>query len=618
MRSRQKAALNEVLARHVERLDRRIARLEALSSRYSWSRLGIVLGGGALAWLVFETAGDAPGALLLTLVAAGFGAAAFRHGRIERSIRRHRLWRRIKSAQVARMNLDWPHLPLSPEAAADPEHPFERDLNLTGPRSLHHLLDTAVSREGSTRLRDWLTTAVPDPARTRRRQALVAELAPLSTFRDRLTLQSALVSDPAEGRWEGDRLLRWLRHHTDDPKIVRLLAGLGVLAAANVTLFVLWAAGVLPPWWAFTFTAYAWVYLLRNRAFRHLFEEAEHLHGTLGLFGAVLKHLESFSYRRHPHLERLCAPFHQGERRPSRLLRRLGWIAVAASSQKSELLWLVLNALVPWDLYFSYRLGRYKEALREVLPVWLDRWYELEALCALAGFAYLNPSYTLPDVADAPAATSAEPLLEAHRIGHPLLPDAVKVRNDYAIQHTGAITLVTGSNMSGKSTFLRTLGVNLCLAYAGGPVDAERLHAAPMRLFTCIQVSDSVNDGISYFYAEVRRLKALLEELRLPHRYPLFFLVDEIFRGTNNRERLAGSRAYVRALAGGHGAGLISTHDLELVQLADELPDLRNMHFREEVRDGRMLFEYRLHEGPCPTTNALKIMELEGLPVETA
>jgi DNA mismatch repair ATPase MutS len=138
----------------------------------------------------------------------------------------------------------------------------------------------------------------------------------------------------------------------------------------------------------------------------------------------------------------------------------------------------------------------------------------------------------------------------------------------------------------------------------------------PFRLFTCINVSDSVHDGISYFYAEVRRLKALLISLRAEHDLPLFFLIDEIFRGTNNRERLQGSRSYVRALAGQHGTGLISTHDLELVTLADELPNLHNYHFREEVEEGRMVFDYLLHLGPCPTTNALKIMELEGLPVD--
>ena len=145
---------------------------------------------------------------------------------------------------------------------------------------------------------------------------------------------------------------------------------------------------------------------------------------------------------------------------------------------------------------------------------------------------------------------------------------------------------------------------------------AEQLHTIPWRLFSCIQVSDSLNDGISYFYAEVQRLKALLDALRKDHPYPLFFLIDEIFRGTNNRERQTGSRSYVRALTGGRGAGIISTHDLELTGLSQQITGLRNLHFREDVRDGKMIFDYRLREGPCPTTNALKIMAMEGLPVD--
>jgi DNA mismatch repair ATPase MutS len=180
--------------------------------------------------------------------------------------------------------------------------------------------------------------------------------------------------------------------------------------------------------------------------------------------------------------------------------------------------------------------------------------------------------------------------------------------------------------MSGKSTFLRTLGVNLVLAYAGAPVAARFLRTRPFRLFTCIHVSDSLSDGISYFYAEVRRLKALLVELQRAGEvghdgaqsaagYPIFYLIDEIFRGTNNREREIGSRAYVRALAGAYGTGVISTHDLELVHLAEEFPGIRNFHFREEVLGERLAFDYRLRPGPCPTTNALKIMEMEGLPV---
>jgi DNA mismatch repair ATPase MutS len=212
--------------------------------------------------------------------------------------------------------------------------------------------------------------------------------------------------------------------------------------------------------------------------------------------------------------------------------------------------------------------------------------------------------------------SDSERAFVADGLGHPLIPAGRKVCNDFALEAPGHIVIITGSNMAGKSSFLRAVGVNLCLAYAGGPVNAGRLACLPLRVFTSIRVSDSVTDGFSYFYAEVRRLRALLDALDEDDERPVCFLIDEIFRGTNNRERLIGSRAYIRALAGRRGLGVIATHDLELVRLADALPGLRNQHFRDAVIDGRMVFDYRLRPGPCPTTNALKIMHMEGLPVE--
>lgn len=617
MRSTEKLKYERALTRQVERLDRRLSRLEALSNRFSWIRLGIVLGGMGAAWAAFSTIGNLAGAVVMTVAVAGFVVSAVLHDRVEKSIRRHRIWRDVKARHVARMNLDWEHLPLPANGRPDPGHPFEPNLNLTGPRSILHLIDTTVSQEGSDLLRSWLLATEPDPAAISERQQLVRELKKRSIFRDRLTLQSTLVTGAAAGRWKGETLIRWLDHHTDDRRVRRLLLGLGGLAGVNVLLFVLWVAGPLPAWWLFPFTFYVWIYLLKGRAYSHLFDQVEHLMDALDPLRAVLLYLERYRFGPSPHLERFCEPFRRLEARPSRYLRSLTRLAMAASSQRSELVWLVLNAIVPWDLFFMYRLSRFKAALRGVLPEWLERWYELEVLSALATFADLNPDYTFP-VIDEDAMAESRPIFEAHQIGHPLIPDEVKVCNDLTVSAPGEILIVTGSNMSGKSTFLRTLGVNLALAFAGGPVDAESLRTIPFRLFTCINVNDSVNDGISYFYAEVRRLKALLATLDETGRYPVFFLIDEIFRGTNNRERLIGSRSYVRALAQRCGAGVISTHDLELVRLADENPSIHNMHFREEVVDGRMHFEYRLRPGPSPTTNALKIMQIEGLPVDPA
>jgi DNA mismatch repair ATPase MutS len=270
---------------------------------------------------------------------------------------------------------------------------------------------------------------------------------------------------------------------------------------------------------------------------------------------------------------------------------------------------------MPWDLFFVHQLAMFKGRLTSLLPVWLDTWYQLEALNSLGNFGYLNPDAVFPmfigesDNADSPVFKSID-------LGHPLIPDDKRVCNDFALNKLGEVVIITGSNMAGKSTFLRTLGVNLALAFSGSVVVATDFQTHPFRLFTCINVIDSLSDGISYFYAEVKRLKALLNELERHDTFPLFFLIDEIFRGTNNREREIGSRAFVNALTAKNGVGVISTHDLELVHLEDDISGILNYHFREDVKDGRMVFDYSLRRGPCPTTNALKIMRMEGLPVE--
>jgi DNA mismatch repair ATPase MutS len=242
------------------------------------------------------------------------------------------------------------------------------------------------------------------------------------------------------------------------------------------------------------------------------------------------------------------------------------------------------------------------------LPVWLDRLAEAEAASALATFAYLHPDYAWPT----PSSTVG---VRSRGLGHPLIPSMTRVSNDIALEGLGTIHLITGSNMSGKSTFLRTIGINVCLAQAGAPVCASAFSWNWSRLACCIRINDSLDAGLSFFYAEVKRLKTILHATADWSSSPVLFLIDEIFKGTNNRERLIGSRSYIKALAAGNGYGLVSTHDLELTDLEHEIPSLINAHFQETVSNGALAFDYRLRAGSCPTTNALRIMELEGLPI---
>ncbi|NDJ63002.1 MAG: hypothetical protein GYB67_17920 [Chloroflexi bacterium] len=597
------------LERHIARLDRRISRLRYRSHLLSYARLLVFVAGVFVTFVAFAVNLNA-GWLTLVGSIAVFSGVVYYHRHLERWITRFTIWHDLKVAHFARMTLDWAHLPMALSMPAETDHPFEIDLDLTDEFSLHHLLDTAVAYEGSTRLRDWLLHPLEDHSAIMERQALVRELTPLVTFRDKLSLSARLAARRANRRWRAESVRAWLDKPSNLTGLRPILIVLAGLSAVNITLFILNAAGILPAYWLATFLIYLAVSGTRARDFGTLFADATALQETLRQIQTVFSHLETYHYGQNTRLRALCAPF-LGADRPSNQLRRVARIVSAASLQANPFLWGFLNAAIPWDLSFTYLLGRYRQTLSQQLPNWLERWFELEALCALANFADLHPHYTFPQIEppDAPFVWHSEGL------GHPLIPAEQKVCNDFDIAQVGAVALITGSNMAGKSSFLRTVGVNLILAYTGAPVNATRLQVSLLRVYTSIKVSDSLADGFSYFYAEVRRLKALLAALEAAHPIPLFFLIDEIFRGTNNRERLTGSQAYIRALVGKHGVGIISTHDLELVKLADDQPMIRNYHFEDHVVDGRMTFDYRLRTGPSTTTNALQIMQLEGLPV---
>ncbi len=605
-----------LLERQIERLRKRIDIVELRSNWYSWVRVAIFLGGLALAILAFFFVNRWAGAALAFVTIVIFAIVARFHSRIERSLVRHRLMAHIKATQIARIRLDWEAIPAAPSTEILVEHPFEVDLDISGARSVHQLLNTAVSREGSQRLRDWLLSTKPDLRTIRQRQTLVRELTPLTLFRDKLLMNSLLASRRASEQLEGKRLLLWLDMQSQSASLLPLLLGASALSGVTIVLLLLNVFLGFPYYWPLSILATLALFFSTAHLRGDLFGDSYYLRDGFATLSTVFEYLEHYPYGRQQHLKKLCEPFFvERAHSPSVLLKRTARIASASTLKNNGILWLIVNAFVPWDAYCAYRLNQYKAQVAARLPTWLDVWFELEALCSLASFAYLNPEYSLPDVVPATELTRHE-VFSARDLGHPLIPLEKKVTNSFAIEKLGEIVIITGSNMSGKSTFLRTLGVNLCLAYAGGPVNATMLHTMLFRIFTCIRVSDSVTDGYSYFYAEVRRLKALLVALAQDEQLPLFFLIDEIFKGTNNRERLIGSRSYVRNLVGRNCVGLISTHDLELVHLADILPEVSNYHFREDVFGGRMVFDYVLRNGPSPTTNALKIMQMEGLPVE--
>ncbi len=613
------------LQNRIERLSRRASQLERLSKKY-WLARRVIFGTGALlSVLTWQLISGRSALVVAGLFLIAFIIVASFHNRVLDSIKRTNLMLEIKRVQIARINLDWHHMPPTDHSELQPDHPFEIDIDVTGERSLHRLLDTTVTKEGSRRLKSWLLNTKPNDDVISKRHALLHELKKLALFRDKLHLYAAIVSEKdtqqshpgtrtiQRERWDSSTLIAWLEFAVSKNSLRGTVILLTLIAATNLVLFVLSLLSLIPYLWPLTFLIYVAVMIARQGRIASAWGEVQDLEKTLRRFGAVFKYLESRRCGGLSELAQVCAPFLDSRKRPSAELWKIERIAAALGLRTNALLWLIVNALVPWDFFFTYRLEKLKSEISVLLPHWLDAWYELEALNSLANFAWLNPHYAFPEI------VSESTVFMAQGLGHPLLKPGNKICNDFKLGDASRIVILTGSNMAGKSTFLRSVGLNLCLANAGAPVNAQRLQLSLFTLFTCIKVSDSVQDGLSYFYAEVRRLKLLLRAVEHPPaNLPVLFLIDEIFRGTNNRERHIGSEAFIRALAEHQDTlGLIATHDLELTSLEEKISGIANYHFREEVGDGRMVFDYLLRSGPCPTTNALKIMRIEGLPVET-
>ncbi len=594
------------LERRIRRLQERIRPLQAFSNRVSWIRVLVFVAGLLVAIGIGTQMNALLGGLALVIGMLLFILAVAFHSRLEHWIDLYALARDMKADQLARMNLAWDELPAP--ASVRVQSSVALDLDLIGPRSLHHLLDTTATREASQLLADWLTQTHPVREEILSRQRLVRELVPLERFRDRFRLTFRLV---LRERMGGDNVLRWLDVPFPSRRLRWTLLAATLFVAVNLSLFALALWAKWPAYWIISWSLYFAFYFVNQMSLDSVLDALVRLDAELDSFGAILRYLESFSYRGRPQLAQLCAPFNQPHDPPSALVRKIKFATAAVGLRSNLVLGLALNLLLPWDFIFAFLADRYRADAARRFPGWLEACYRLDALIALANFAHLNPSYSFPDIA-----LDAQPVFEAKNLGHPLIPLERQVCNDFSLAATGQIAIITGSNMAGKSTFIKTVGINLCLAYAGAPVNAQQFRSVPFRLHTCIRISDSIVDGFSYFYAEVKCLKRLLDELQSEDARPLLYLIDEIFRGTNNRERLLGSRAYLQSCIGANGVGLLATHDLELANLADRYAQVRNYHLRDDVQDGRLVFDYHIRPGPCPTTNALRIMQMEGLPVE--
>jgi len=517
------------------------------------------------------------------------------HLRYDAAIEIHAAAARHYERGLARMDDRWAGQGREGREFEDPAHPYAGDLDLFGRGSLFELLCTVRTRAGEKALATWLL-APGNPAEIRDRQASVREL------RDRLDLREDLsrLGDDAAAGIRPDELGLWGGAPSELTPAIRLTARL--LTAASLGTLVLFMLGIS----AYPFAAVVLSILMFNwrvsGRISHVTELGERAERELDLLSKVLRRLgaEPFDSPRLKTLQNSLRDAEGHVEALNRLVQRL-------QSVRNELI-RVLAGLILWKAHCAFALEDWRTRWGGGIPGWLAAVGEIEAIGALAAYAYENPEDPFPEIVEGDAR------YEGEQLGHPLLPRRTCVRNDVRLGGSPRVLIVSGSNMSGKSTLLRTIGVNATLALAGAPVRARRLTLSPLALGATIRVQDSLQAGMSRFYAEISRIKQLME-IAAGGR-PLLFLLEEVLAGTNSQDRKTGAELLVREFLNRRAIGLVTTHDLALAGAVEVLGSAAaNVHFEDQLVDGKLAFDYILRPGVVTRSNALALMKAVGLPV---
>jgi len=587
----QNAAPSAEYSRRLQARQELVAQLDLASERISYVRIALAILTVAAMWL---------GAYWWLLPAVLFIVAVIYHSRVRRARASADRAAAHYRAGIARIEDRWSGQGNPGTRFDDPHHVYAGDLDLFGPGNLFELLSIARTRMGENALASWLVAPAP-VATVLERQQSVAEL------RERVDLREdlAVLGENAAVGVQPEELVRW----AESPNQLRVgwvLPVALVLPLLLIATLVIWSTtGVASPLIVVLGLEFGVVRLLRKQL-RDLFGTTEQAFDNLKLLANLTERLEREAAEK-PLSKRLLGQLSSEGIRASEAISRLGTVVQFIESRRNIIIAL-LDLPLLYSVHAALAAERWRRHHGHAVRVWLQTIGDLEALISLSGYSYEHPTDPFPELIE------GEAVFEAVSIGHPLLPSATCVRNDVAIAGETRVLLISGSNMSGKSTLLRTVGINTVLAMAGAPVRAQRLRLSPLQVGANIRINDSLHEGSSRFYAEITRLRHLNE---LAARTPaLLFLLDEVLQGTNSRDRFVGAQGVIRALLGRGAIGLVTTHDLALTEIdVAERSRLRNLHFQDELRDGRMKFDFKLHEGIVTKSNGLELMRSIGLDV---
>lgn len=498
------------------------------------------------------------------------------------------------------------------DAHRDEEHPFSSDLDVFGPASLYEQLNVAETPGGAERLAAWLKA--PGPIATAKaRQRSAQELADELNLRERLAVAGMSAASEVRAVGAATLLLKWAKQ----PTVMGPLRPVVLLGAVLViaTIGLLTMSAIRDDWgraWMIPVGLNILLILSVRGRIEPVIGPVVVKQSPLRLYADMMAIVEDHRFE-DPALEALRARLAPRDGlRASAALAQLERYTGLASVRHNALALILADVFLLWELFTAERIDGWRGRYGKHLDDWLDALSELEALVCLANFAHEHPGFAWPELSE-----DGDAHFEGEELGHPLLPPGKRITNDVALDTDTAALMVTGSNMSGKSTMLRSMGVAAVLAQVGAPVCAHGLRLSALEVHTSMRIGDALDRGASRFYMEVYKLKRVVDAAReLTPPGSLLFLLDEVLHGTNSRERNIGAKSVVRYLVGQGAIGAVSSHDLGLVEL-EALTEgrVRNTHFEDHLEEGEMAFDYKMKQGPVGTSNALRLMRSVGIDV---
>ena len=588
----------EVYNSRAEEFGVKAERLQKLSNRLSMGRL-IAFAGGLILFTVLSTVSVIAAIAVLLVSLILFAWMVIRYGITERQRNHFRHLEEINKLEIRCLEGDFSDYK-SGEEYAERDHPYTYDLDIFGRTSLFQLICRTTSKPASDILAGYLKQPAPADEIMSRQEA-VKELAPLTDWRQELITigyqNTSSGNDPSA-------LLNWLasddlfRNRRREKTVVWCLS---ILAFASIALVVAgFPAVLLAP----VFTVNFIFYFTRFRKITKLHEQVSRSSDLLRTYSAAISMIEKETFRA-AKLTILQESF-RGETNASEQVRTFARLVNRLDSRLNVLVSVPLNLLLSTDMRFCLALEEWKREHAERIPGWFATMAEFEVLSSFANMAYNNPSWAFPEIV--PDFFT----FRAVNMGHPLIPEKKRINNDFETSGQGRTILITGSNMSGKSTFLRTCGINTVLALAGAPVCASSLSLSHVRIHSSMRISDSLEENISSFYAELRRLRSVITESEKDSR--VFLLLDEILRGTNSDDRFTGSVALIKQLMGYGTVAMVATHDLRLAGLSKDIQGkIDNYHFDVKISGEELFFDYKLTPGVCSSFNASLLMKKMGI-----